>query len=252
MAIIDQILENKNSRVIGFIGGKGRNFLLNQLASEIAHAGHKVIITNIEKDILPPSGKIIYHKDEKLLLSDIKKAIKTNPILYVGKEIQDHFVRGLTLSGIRKLKSEHAQDYLLLLLGNEKKYSLLSRKDITKICKLSLLDQLIYCFQLDLIDQPLDHSKMGNALEIVEHFPQFKNDNLFSQDFIFSYLTDAENGAYHLFQQKWPTSLIFTDINNLLLENRSINLVRDLLSQKIQKIYQSNLKDNRLKRIPHK
>jgi len=77
-------------------------------------------------------------------------------------------------------------------------------------------------------------------------------ETLFSQEFIFHYLTDSENGAYPLFQQKWSTFLIFTDINNLLLENRSINLVRDLVSKKIQNIYQANLKDNRLKRISTK
>ena len=252
MAILDQILYNKATRIIGFTGGKGRNYLLNQLASELAHNGKTVIISNIEKDILPPSGKIIYKQDENKLLSEVKKEIKKHPIIYTGRGIEDHFVTGLKLSGIRKLISEKLSDYLLLLLGNEKKYSLLDKKDIEKLCKLRLIDQLVYCFQLELIDQQLNHSQFPNSPEIIKRFPQHKTENLFSQEFISDYLTHKENGAYQLFLQKWPTFLIFTDINNVFLENRSINLARDLLSKKIKIIFQANLKENRLKRIPHR
>lgn len=252
MAILDQILYNKATRIIGFTGGKGRNYLLNQLASELAHSGKTVIISNIEKDILPPSGQIIYKQDENELFAEVKKEIKKHPIIYAGRGIQDHFVTGLTLSGIRKLKSQKLSDYLLLLLGNEKKYSLLNKKDIEKLCKLTIIDQLIYCFQLELIDQQLNQSEFPNSAEIVKGFPQHKRDNLFSQEFIYDYLTHKENGAYQLFLQKWPTFLIFTDINNIFLENRSINLTRDLLTTKIKIIYQANLKENRLKKVPHK
>jgi hypothetical protein len=251
MAILGQILTSKTTGVIGFTGGKGRNYLLNQLASELAHNGKTVIISNIEKDILPPSGRIIYNHDENTLLSDVKKEIKKHPIIYTGRGIQDHFVTGMTLSGIRRLKSKNLSDYLLLLLGNEKKYSLLNISDVDKLCKLSIIDQLIYCFQLELIDQQLNPTQFPNSAEIVERFPQHKAEKIFSQEFIFDYLTHKENGAYRLFLQKWPTLLILTDINNIFLENRSINLARDLYSKKIKIIYQANLKENRLKRIPH-
>ena len=250
MAILDQIISSKTARVIGFTGGKGRNYLLNQLASELAHGGKTVIISNIEKDILPPSGKIIYNQDENKLLSEVKKEIKNHPIIYTGRGIQDHFVTGMTLSGIRRLKSKKLSDYLLLLLGNEKKYSLLNIADVDKLCKLSIIDQLIYCFQLELIDQQLNPNQFPNAAEIIKSFPQYKSEKIFSQEFIFDYLTQKENGAYRLFLQKWPTLLILTDIDNIFLENRSINLARDLHSKKIKIIYQANLKDNRLKRIP--
>ena len=46
--------------------------------------------------------------------------------------------------------------------------------------------------------------------------------------------------------------MIFTDINNIFLENRAINLARDLFSTKIKIMFQANLKENRLKRVPHK
>jgi hypothetical protein len=252
MAILDQILHSKTSKIIGFTGGKGRNFLLNQLASELAHGGKSVIISNIEKDILPPSGRIIYNQDESKLLSEVKKEIKKHPIIYTGRGIQDHFVTGMTLSGIRKLKSEKLSDYLLLLLGNEKKYSLLNPKDVEKLCKMTIIDQLIYCFQLELIDQQFNDEQFTHSAEIIKKFPQHKLENIFSHEFIFDYLTHKENGAYRLFLQKWPTLLILTDVNNIFLENRSINLARDLFSKKIKIIYQANLKENRLKRIPHK
>jgi hypothetical protein len=252
MAILDQIIYKDTTRIIGFTGGKGRNYLLNQLASELSHNGKSVIITNIEKDLLPPSGRIIYQQDENALLKEVKSEIKKHPIIYAGSGIQDHFVTGLTLSGIRKLKSEKISDYLLLLLGNEKKYSLLNKKEVEKLCKLTIIEQLVYCFQLELIDQPLNRAIFPNLDEILQAFTGYKTEKLFSQEFIFDFLTDKEQGVYSLFQQKWPTFLIFTDINNIFLENRSINLARDLYSTKIKVIYQANLKDNRLKKVPLK
>ena len=63
------------------------------------------------------------------------------------------------------------------------------------------------------------------------------------------YLVDEENGALRLFKQKWPAFLIFTDINNIFLENRTINLTRVLGKTPIIEIYRANLKENMIIRI---
>lgn len=249
MAISQQLLLNSEFKVIGFAGGKGRNYLLNLLAGELVHSGKKVVISNIGKDVLAPSGHILYNKDESKLLKLIKKEILNNPLIYAGTELKDYLISGISHHTINELKASSICDHLLLILGNEEKRTLFSKREIASISRSDFLDELIYCFQLDLIDQPLSSSIVERPDELFKRFPQHKRNASFSQKLIVNYLADEKNGALRLFQQKWPTFLIFTDISNVFLENRSINLTRDLVNFPIDRIYRANLKDNMIIRM---
>jgi hypothetical protein len=114
---------------------------------------------------------------------------------------------------------------------------------------MKFLDELIYCFQIDYIDQPLSTNIVQNPDELLKRFPEYREKTVFTQELMVKYLLDEKNGALTLFKQQWPTYLIFTDITNVFLENRAINLSRDLLNSKIERIYRANLKDNMIVRI---
>ena len=128
MAVSKQLLLNSDSKVIGFTGGKGRNYLLNLLAAELVHAGKKVIISNIGKDVLAPSGHILYKKDESKLLKEIKKEISDHPLIYAGTELKDYMISGISREVIIEIKSSSICDHLLLILGNEEKRTLFSKR----------------------------------------------------------------------------------------------------------------------------
>jgi hypothetical protein len=249
MAISQQLLMNPGLKVIGFAGGKGRNYLLNLLAGELVHSGKKVVISNIGKDVLAPSGHILYNKDESKLLKVIKKEILNNPLIYAGTELKDYMISGISNDTINELKASSICDHLLLILGNEEKRTLFSKREISSISHSQFLDEFIYCFQLDLIDQPLNSNIVNRPDELFKRFPQHKSNASFNQELIVDYLSDKKNGALRLFQQEWPTFLIFTDINNVFLENRTINLTRDLVNSAIDRIYWANLKENMIIRI---
>jgi len=249
MAVSQQLLLNPDFKVIGFTGGKGRNYLLNLLAAELVHTGKKVIISNIGKDVLAPSGHILYQKNESKLLKEIKKEISKHPLIYAGTELKDYMISGISYKVITELKSSSICDHLLLILGNEEKRTIFSKREISSISQMNFLDELVYCFQLDLIDQPLDTNIVSRPDELLKRFPKYKTRKSLHQDLIINYLSDEKNGAVRLFQQKWPAFLIFTDINNVFLENRSINLTRDLVDSPIDRIYRANLKDNMIIRM---
>lgn len=250
MAISQQLLSDPSVRLMGFTGGKGRNYLLNQLASELAHIGKKVVITHLDREILAPSGFILYQKNEKKLIREIEREIFQNPIIFAATDIQDHMVTGISIDTLLQLKNIPAIDAILVILGDEKINSILSREEIDTISELKSLDELIYAFQLDLIDQQL-------APQMLDKLPGFMQNSIkktpgqsFSQELLIEYLTDRRHGAFNLFQQLWPTYLIFTDITNILLENRCITIARDLHLKKIQHIFQSHLREKIVKRIP--
>jgi len=249
MPILQQLIENDEIRLIGFAGGKGRGHLISALASELAHNGKKVVLTNIEKDILPPSGLIIFQKDQNKLLKQIEREIKENPIIYAGSELEDHFVSGVDSAMIEKLSESRHIDYLFLIMGNSKSISFLSLSEMSEITKYERIQQLVYCFQFDMIDQVLGEQDLGEVTPVLNHFAEFKPDKAISHELMLKYFTDAAHGSYKLFQQKWPAHLILTDINNLLLENRCINFARDLQTYQINHIWQANLKENMIKRI---
>jgi hypothetical protein len=249
MAISKQLLLDSGKKIIGFTGGKGRNYLLNLLASELINAGKKVVISNIGKDVLAPSGHILYDKDQTKLLKIIEKEIKEYPLVYAGTELKDYLISGISRDTIIKLKKSSLCDHLLLILGNEEKRTLFSKREIGSISRMSFLDQLIYCFQLDLIDQPLNSNIVARPEELLKRFPKQKAKKSFHQDLIVEYLINEENGALRFFKQKWPAFLIFTDINNIFLENRTINLTRLLGNTPINQIYRANLKENMIIRI---
>jgi hypothetical protein len=249
MPISQKLIDNDVIHLVGFVGGKGRSHLINELASELAHNGKRVVLTNIERDILPPSGQIIFQKDQNKLLKQIEREIKENPVIYAGREMEDHFVVGVDSTMIGKLAESRDIDYLFLIMGNSKSISFLSANEITEIIKCELMQELIYCFQFDMIDQVLGEQDLGEVAQILSRFTEFKPDKAISYELMLKYFTDSAGGAYKLFQQKWPIHLIFTDINNLLLENRCINFARDLQSHQIKHIWQANLKENMIKRI---
>jgi hypothetical protein len=249
MALLQQLPEIENAKVVGFIGGTGRNYFVNQIASELVHQQKKVVITHLVKDILAPSGHIIFDPDEKKLFGKIEKAVTKHPVIYAGSNLDDHFVTGVHRPFISDLVNSKKIDFILLIMGNENETSLFSKTELTSICKISILDQLIYCFQLDLIDQPITTQHAHKPQDIFKNFPKYRHEKVFTQDFIFDYLTSPGIGALSLFKQKWPVFLIFTDINNIFLENRCINIARDLSSRGISHILQANLKENLVKRI---
>ncbi len=249
MALLQQLPEIENVKVVGFIGGKGRNYFVNQIASESAHVNKRVVITYLGRDILAPSGHIIFDSDEKKLFEKIEKGISRHPVIYAGRALEDHFVTGVHRSLISDMIKSKKIDLILLILGNENETSLFPKKEIMSICKNSFLDQMIYCFQLDLVDQPITNQMAVNSKEILKNFPKYTKEGVLSQDFIFDYLTSPDMGVYNLFKQKWPLFLVFTDINNIFLENRTINIARDLSSREIDNIFQANLKENLVKRI---
>ncbi len=252
MAIVQQLLINPAAKIIGFVGGKGRNYLANQLALELSRSGKKVIISSVGNEMLPTSGHIIHDKDENSLLERIGADSKIHSVIYGGLGVNDHFLEGINSKLARKIIRLEGIDFLLLFVETVQKISILNNKQIAHLSRSKLIEQLIYCFQLDLIDQAIDGDVVQDMDELFANFSKYRDRPTFSQQLICDYLVNKEKGAGNLFRQKWPASLVFTDVTNPLLENRAINLARDLFVSGIEYIYSANLKENLIKLVSPK
>ena len=252
MSLVKQLLLNEEFRVIGLLGGKGRNYLTNELAGELAREGKRVVITHLEAQMLPTSGKILFEKNKDNLLKKINTEIKKNPIIYTGLNLEEHLMVGIEPAMVKKIVGLENVDYVLLILGTNDKVSIFTKKQVSVYSKLSFLDQMIYCFQLDYIDGAFTGGFMADKKDFLKYFPKYQKNQVVRHELIVDYLSDDENGINKLFHQTWPCILVFTDITNLLLENKVINLSRDLFSQNFTHLYQANFRENIIKPVSAK
>jgi len=252
MTRIQQLLVSDSVRVIGFAGGKGRDYLSNWMASELSRSGKTVVISFLGDQMMAPAGYIVAENDEDALLAGIKTAVRENPLIFAGRGSTENFVKGISSSLAKEIYKLPEIDYLFLIVGSAEERSLLSSKTLTGISKLNYLDELIFCFQIDDIEQPLNSPELNPEENFFRDFPALKRFHNFDQQFIRKYLSTKEGGVLSLFQQKWPAVLVFTGVSNILLENHVINLTRDLFPQKIKSIYLTNLKEDLIKKVPCK
>ena len=249
MSVAQQLIINKSAKIIGITGDKGRNILANQMALELSRSGKNVVLSHVDMKLLPTSGKIIYEKDEDVLIRRLRANIKRNKILYIGSEVRDRFFSGISTNLLEKIKNFSFIDYVILFVGSSEKVSIFSKKEILKISKMTLIDELIYCFRIDCIDTSICPEVVSNVREFAKNFNLESEEDIIKQQVVIDYLTDLKNGSLNLFKQNWPCLLVFTDVDSFRLENRSINISRDLNIPEIKYVFTANLKENLIKKV---
>ncbi len=248
MTLKENLMVEGNFRTIGFAGGKGKNYLLDKLSFDLARQGKRIVISHIEEKIFPATGHIVFKPNESDLLRKIESELKEHSIIYAGRALDDNFLEGIRQSTVKKIMASDVVDHIMLIFGEEE-VSLLTKTEVDNLLKIKYLHELVYCLQLDHIDQKLNSEVVSDISEFLKRFPKYHKDKIYSHQLIVDYISDENNGICKLFKQRFPTLLVFTDISNLLLENRAINIGRDLYQRKFNLIFQANLQDNIVKKV---
>jgi len=249
---MEQFILNPDIKTLGFVGGKGRNYIVNEIADFFKRSGFRVAVSHLGSEMLPLFGKIVQFNEEAELFTKVKEAFKENSIIYIGKEENQGFLKGIDLTIASKLSQSELIDYNLLILGPPGEFSIIPIKYINEICEISFLDQLVYCYQIDKIGKSFDKNFILDRESFNTNFPEFAQAQTINHQLIIKYLTSKAKGIFKFFQQNWPTALVFTDVNSVILENNAINLARELFTRKIHHIFLANLRENLIKRIPEK
>jgi hypothetical protein len=249
MTIENQLILFNEVKILGFTGGIGRDYLADAVSSALGRENKKVVFSHLKIDMVPRLGSLLLHTDRQKLISQIESYFENNNMVYVGKNSKQGFVEGIDVTTVKLLAQQKIIDYIFLFLGTPVEFSIFSPQTIHTILKTSCIEQLFYCFQIDKIDQELENSLFENESEFLDNFPKYKSINRFTHQLFLDYLTSQNKGILSLFKQKWPASIVFTDIKNELLENKVINLARELFPKQIKHIYFANIKENLVKKV---
>jgi len=251
MSLAESLFLSSGMKVIGLAGGKGRNYFANQIATDFARSGKKVVIAQFGRKTLPLAGQIISAENGNRLLREVEAALEKEPVVYAAQGLSDNIATGVEIATLQKMSQIKLIDQILLIVGPAEEYSVLTKKSISDVLKVKLVDQLIYFFQIDKIDQPFDENCIENIPVIKKVMSQKRKSDRFNHQFIISYLTQPESGALKIFRQRYPALLLLTDVNSILLENKALNLARNLFAKNIENIFLANLKENFVKKVPH-
>lgn len=245
-----QLLEiDANARVIGFTGGSGRNYLLEQLASDLARRGKRIIVSHLQGKLLPITGEIICREDPAELIEEARAKSQPGSVLCLGKRMEQHFAQSPDKRFFQRLIKENFYDYLFIVLGAMGSYSFISEKSIRQLKRILFLDRLIYTMPIDLLDQVISDENVENLKEFSALFVGTAAPIVVTPTLIAEYLTSGKLPWKEIFLGKMPVDFVLTNVNNVLLENRAINLARELEARGISLIYTANFKDNLIKRI---
>ena len=247
MGLTEILLPDREEKIIGFAGGDGRNYLIEQMANTLSAAGKRILIAALGHQVLPIIGEIVVAPNADALLGRIASQFKQHSILFLGKEYQDHMVHGFSLEEITKLIQEAEYDYFFNIVGPADLVSIFSVKTIQELENLTHLQRLFYCFPASLINGELDSGIAEDVAEFRKNFQLGEERKVLDHTTIVSYLTDPEVGLGALLAGHLPVTLIFTGVESVLNENNVIVLARSLLRRDIQSIYMANLKENLVK-----
>lgn len=246
MAVLSQLRMDPEFHTFAFAGGKGRGHLMRKMTDELVREGKRVLITGLNAKKLPVSGSLIIAKDADILVSQIQKEAAKNPVVYVGKNIDDNIVTGFQADELKTIMAQLEDFEVLIELGTATEKMISDPTTISRWLKDDIWDELIYCFEISIIDSSLSESYVENLSRFTKNFPR---GSTLSQEKFLTYLTNPKIGMGKLFNQKWPTILVFTDAHLVSLENRAISLAREAIRKGIKHIALADWETDLIKKI---
>ncbi|GAB4375923.1 MAG: hypothetical protein Kow0042_21750 [Calditrichia bacterium] len=252
MSISDQLLLAPENRIVGWVGGKGRDYFLRILASDLDRQGKKVVLSHFHYNRLPPIGKIVVEENPKTIQQKLKTLLREESILYIGRMFNENLLSGIDQEYLNELMAVEEIDYIFLNVGPIQEYSFLTKKSISSVIQTKNLNQLLYFFQVDVLDGMMEHSVIENPTAFLQQFPKKYRGKTFTLPLMLSYLTEVANGASRFFKQKWPAALILTAVDSVLVENKAVNFARELFARGIEHIFLANIREESVKKVPIK
>jgi hypothetical protein len=78
-----------SDQVVVFIGGGGKSTLIHHLCRDFSSTGQKIAVISIYPSIIPMEANTMIAKDIKNLKSQIKQELKSTPVIYIGKQLEN-------------------------------------------------------------------------------------------------------------------------------------------------------------------
>ncbi len=247
MGLFEQLFPDRKENIVGFTGGEGKNYLLEQLANHLTTERKRVLIAPVGNPVLPVTGEIVVNQDVRELVDTIQQQFNHHPVLFVGQAFKEHMVNGFNSTQIRHLIKHAPYDYFFIMVGPPEFFGIFSSKTIQQLQKYTFLHRLLYCFPISILNREINTQDVEDVSEFRNHFQVGEDKKILDHELIIKYLKDTQQGLGSLLKGDIPVSLLLTGVENVLDENRVIMLARSLLNQGIHPVYMANLKQNLVK-----
>ena len=66
MSIDNQLLLNDETKILGFVGGMGRDYLADALSTALIRVNKKVVLSHIKKKMVPRLGSLLHHTTNRI------------------------------------------------------------------------------------------------------------------------------------------------------------------------------------------
>ncbi|GAB4327039.1 MAG: hypothetical protein Kow0037_00310 [Calditrichia bacterium] len=248
MALTKTLLNDSEARVIGLMGGKGRDFLATEIASELQKAGKTVVVTHQFPKTLPLFAPVVCEKTPAKLKNCVSRHLQEGEAVFVGCEMKDDMASGIKDSQLKALLELENLDYLLLLLGSPETHSLQAEKHFRIAAENKFLDLMFYVFQATAISEKEINRVADPGMEWLKKLGDAAEKPL-EINLALEYLSENPETCARLKEAEYPVELILTDVNGILAENIALNLARELASFFYRNIYLADLKETQIKKV---
>lgn len=248
MALAKTLLTDSNMRVIGLMGGKGRDFLATEIASELQKSDKKVVVAHQFPKILPLFAPVVCEKTPAKLKKSVWEHLQEGEAVFVGCELKEDMASGIKDSQLQTLYEMAEIDYLILLLGSPETHSFQLESHFQNVVKNKYLDVLFYVFQATAISEKEVKRLADPAMEWLNRLGDAADKPL-EINLALDYLKNLPGACAQLKQADFPIELILTDVNGILAENKALNLSRELAGSFYRNIFLADLKEAQIKKV---
>ncbi len=213
MGLLEQLTLKDGARVWAIVQCVGKNHWLDRVIRDFKKQQKPVVLANLNRQKLPPSGTIIIGKNIPVVVQEIQEALSGAPVVRIGKRIRNGHLEGFSLKELHKITQQVPDVHFLIELPCD--------PDENFWLKKSAIHQWV---GQNYWDQLLIAAPMDGFLERLT--PPADSDTLH-----WEFFTDKDQGLQLLFGQNWPAGVVLSGAENTRDENQVMLLVRELIQQ---------------------
>lgn len=207
-------------KVLAFIGGGGKSTLIQRLSRDCRSIGKNVVILSLFPFIAPLDAKIVISKKVSLLKNKIKSGLKSEKIIYAGKEIQNGIIENFKVSEINHVLKDLPGDHIFIEADSTKGRSLSGYHRVSHSI-LKSIDRYINLIGADALNQ----QKNANWIAYQDDF--WKKKKIILPMDITEYIISRPL-IQKLSNKQIASTFYINKVENIFIENLAIPLAKSI------------------------
>jgi hypothetical protein len=219
---------DQKEKNIAFIGGGGKTVLIQRIVKDCQSIGKKVIIISLQPFMTPLDAKVFIASSLQNISQQLKKELKKDKIIYIGKKIENNTMVNFSLTEIKKHLNSLPCDHVFIEADEVNGCSLSGYKKVS-LSLLQQMDRYINILGADAFNQ----IKNRHWLESEDAFWRAKR-ILLPMDIAAWYKSSTLfNKLFHL---AIPATFFINKVENIYIENIAIPLAKSFKMNGVERV----------------